>query len=525
MNFFENPEKHRRLYMKGRKTILLLFLALLMLDLNGQTSIQDLLPTLKKYIRFKEVDQFYQLNNYQPAWQGKQEQVLLDLLQQADYLGLNEKDYQYNFISQLRSGVKNISANDDNLEADIRCTDAALHFFTELKTGNRSPALSYNGLKYQPYAGEIPSLVRGYAIGDRLPELVDVLQPHSKEFRNMLNLLSTLIGRMKEPGFKETKITSSKINTANKPLLQRLYQFGIIDTVTKTFTDKELVLKIKQAQKLFDVLNDGKLRSTILKALNIPLRRRVEELKLALNYLRWLDQLRQSSAAILNIPSTFLTVYDKGELELDSKVIVGKQSTPTPTLSSTITEVILYPYWMVPYKIATRELLPSIKRNIGFIESGNYEVLNKQGRRLDPYAINWHSLSTSYFPYIIRQSTGCDNALGVVKFNFYNPFTVYLHDTPSKSLFTLNKRYFSHGCMRVEKPLDFAHIVLGSNRIAIDTLTERGCLDHQSPLVVPVEKELPVVILYSTAWYTRDGDIKFYDDVYEKLSQLLPRIN
>jgi len=196
----------------------------------------------------------------------------------------------------------------------------------------------------------------------------------------------------------------------------------------------------------------------------------------------------------------------------------GKPATPTPTLTSTITEVILYPYWNVPNKIATREILPSIKRDIGFLNRGNYQVLNSQGKVVDPYKINWHSLSTSYFPYTIRQSTGCDNALGIVKFNFYNPFTVYLHDTPYKGLFSFNKRYFSHGCMRVDNYLELAHFLLGRNRKAIDTLTAKGCLYQQAPKPVPVERDLPIIILYSTVWYNKEGVIKFYDDVYRYLN-------
>ena len=178
--------------------------------------------------------------------------------------------------------------------------------------------------------------------------------------------------------------------------------------------------------------------------------------------------------------------------------------------------MILYPYWNVPYKIATRELLPSIKRNRGYLAANNFQVLDKNGRILNPYSINWSSFSTSYFPYTIRQSTGCDNSLGLLKFNFYNPFTVYLHDTPAKGLFTLNKRYFSHGCMRVEKPVEFGQLLLGRNRMAIDTLTIKGCLKSQAPKSVPTEEKLPVVVMYSTAWYDSTGRVIFFEDIYHR---------
>jgi murein L,D-transpeptidase YcbB/YkuD len=276
---------------------------------------------------------------------------------------------------------------------------------------------------------------------------------------------------------------------------------------------------------MFDVYADGRLSSAVLSAFNVSLNRRIKELALFINYMRWMDDVKNRSfLAVLNIPAAYLFVYQDRNIILDSKVITGKPSTPTPTLSSTITEVILYPYWMVPKKIATRELLPRIKRNPGYIDAYNYQVLNSAGRVVNPYSINWYGLSTSYFPYTLRQCTGCDNALGIIKFNFYNPFTVYLHDTPTKELFKLEQRFFSHGCMRVEKPLELARLVLGYNRIAVDTITAKGCLKQQAPLPVRVEKPLPLYVMYSTVWFNRDGEIRFYGDVYGKLPDLLQRV-
>jgi murein L,D-transpeptidase YcbB/YkuD len=117
---------------------------------------------------------------------------------------------------------------------------------------------------------------------------------------------------------------------------------------------------------------------------------------------------------------------------------------------------------------------------------------------------------------MIRQSTGCDNALGLVKLNFYNPYSVYLHDTPNKSLFNFNKRYFSHGCMRVEKAMELAHLVLKNNSIAIDTLEAKGCLYNQSPIIVPADEIIPVFVLYNTAWVDSTGGVSFSEDIYRK---------
>jgi murein L,D-transpeptidase YcbB/YkuD len=287
----------------------------------------------------------------------------------------------------------------------------------------------------------------------------------------------------------------------------------------KNLPDSILKLKIKEAQKQFDLVADGKPGKTTIAQLNVPLSVRLQQLNLAVNYYRWLYCLIQQEAVIVvNLPAACLKVYQNNAVLLEMRVIVGKRKTPTPTLTSRVQEVILYPYWHVPGSIATKELLPLIKRNPGYIDKGNYQVLNKSGNIVDPYSINWQALSSSYFPYLIRQSSGCDNALGLLKLNFSNPFDVYLHDTPNKKLFKQQKRFFSHGCMRMEKPMEMGHLVLQQNRVAIDTLSQKGCLRNQSPVTVKANEHMPVIVWYNPAGIDSAGRVIFYEDVYNRFN-------
>jgi murein L,D-transpeptidase YcbB/YkuD len=274
---------------------------------------------------------------------------------------------------------------------------------------------------------------------------------------------------------------------------------------------------VKKAQAKFDLLNDGVLRSTALEQLNMPLQARMDRLVISVNYYRWIRALVQSRPVILvNIPAAYLKVYKGNSVLLEMRMVVGKPSTPTPTLTSTVTEVILYPYWVVPHSIIANEMLPTLRSNPGYIDAGNYQVLDRRGKIVDHRKINWSAVSASNFPYIIRQSTGCDNALGLLKLNFYNPFTVYLHDTPSKSLFMTKRRYYSHGCMRMEKPMELGHMVLGNNQVAIDTLEDKGCLRNQSPVYVPAEHKMPVIVWYNPVDIDPRGQVVFYEDVYKR---------
>lgn len=497
---------------------LLLFLNASILSF-GQFITREEMAKYKSWPRFHALSQLYAFNDSNFIWinQSKQREELFDLLHLSSSLALNEADYQGAFIQSFRQDQV-LQTKADSVEAELRFSDAALHFFTEIQTGNRRPSFGYTGLKYSPDISSLPAQIASHLRPGGLKALLNELQPRSKEYHNTLQKLNWFRKVVNDDGFAEVKITSKKVDSGNRLLLRRLYQLGITEAETGPMNSKELVQKLKAAQEMFDLSVDGVIGNATLNAFNTPLKKRIDELILAVNYLCWLENIKQTSVLILNIPAAHLMVYNQGDIILDSKVIVGKSATPTPTLTSTITEVILYPYWNVPFNIATKELLPAIKRNVGYLSAKNYQVINRQGKVVNPYSLNWHSFSTAYFPYVIRQSTGCDNALGLVKFNFYNPFTVYLHDTPGKDLFLSGNRFFSHGCMRVEKPSELAHLLLGKNRIAIDTLTAKGCVDKQAPIVVPIETTLPVIILYSTVWYNKDGAVRFYTDVYGKLN-------
>jgi len=472
-----------------------------------------------KYV--SEVNEFYARLNYQTAWIQKENKgscdIFLDVLKLSAGLGLREKDYQFSYIEAFRSGTAHFQNTNDSLEAEVRITEAAIHFYNDIAYGNTKPALGYNGLKYVPGCRNIPALLANYISRNSLQLLITHLSPSLPEITAMENKIRRFHIVMADSNFREVFITTNKVNGTNKPLISKLYQLGIINSVNNNLFDNILKQKVKEAQRQFNLLADGVLRSTIIQELNIPLSVRLQQLNLSVNYYRWLYCLMQNqSVIVVNIPAAYLKVYRNNKVILEMRMIVGKKSTPTSILASTVNEVILYPYWHVPYSIVTKELLPAIRRNPAYIDAGNYQVLNKAGKIVNPYSVNWHALSTKYFPYIIRQSTGCDNALGLLKLNFYNPFGIYLHDTPTKSLFMQNKRFFSHGCMRMEKPMELGHLVLKNNPIAIDTLEQKGCLRNQSPITVPADEHMPVIVWYNPGGIDSSGRVLFYEDVYEK---------
>jgi hypothetical protein len=440
------------------------------------------------------------------------------VLKQADGFGLSEKEYSIKFIESVANGFTKMPLAADSVEAEIKITSVALHFFSDIAYGNTKPSFGYNGLKMNDKCRNVPALLAEYISRNELSQLVTKLSAGLSEINIVEKKIQYFLRVIADSTFRDINISSAKVTGTNLPLILKLFYLGFIDSLKYNFTDSIVKIKVKEAQLSFDLLNDGVLRKTILEALNIPIAQRLQQLQLAINYYRWLYCVMQNQPVIVvNIPAANLKVYRQNTVILNMRIIVGKRSTPTPTLASTVNEVILYPYWHVPNSIATKELLPLIKRNPGYINTGNYQVLNNSGRIVNPYSINWHALSRSYFPYTIRQSTGCDNSLGLLKLNFYNPFGVYLHDTPSKSLFALKKRFFSHGCMRMEKPMEIGHLVLKDNFIAIDTLEQKGCLINQSPITVNADVPMPVIVWYNPVSVDiATGRVIFYEDVYNK---------
>ena len=177
----------------------------------------------------------------------------------------------------------------------------------------------------------------------------------------------------------------------------------------------------------------------------------------------------------------------------------------------------------MPYSIATKEMLPAIQRDPNYLSARNFDVKDRNGDIIDPAGVDWSQVTRRNFGYTFVQRPGVSNALGEIKFIFPNQHSVYLHDTPSKTLFARAERTFSHGCIRVDRPFDFAEVLLqqdGWNREMIDA--EIASRNTRS---VFLSQPLPVLLLYWTAAIGEDGQIHFYNDVYERDQKILTALD
>lgn len=230
----------------------------------------------------------------------------------------------------------------------------------------------------------------------------------------------------------------------------------------------------------------------------------------SMNILKYLSIYGQSEYIVANIPETEVRYYQNGKLKLEMKSVVGKKKSPTPTIASYITNIVTFPFWNVPFSIASKELLPKVQKDESYLERNNFEVVDAKGNVVDDSDLNWDSYTEKNFPYFFRESTGPNNSLGVLKFNLGNPFSIYLHDTNSKKAFAKDFRFLSHGCVRLEKPIELADL-LTRGKVNVWEL-KTGQKDTESK-IIKLDLKVPVFIVYMPV--VVDGEkVTFLKDVY-----------
>lgn len=292
----------------------------------------------------------------------------------------------------------------------------------------------------------------------------------------------------------------------NIPALIKLYNqknqlVELVRVLNKQSTEVQIILDSLNSLQKSASKNQAKIRLLITAA----------------NDYRWLNAARTNQRIVLvNIPSAQLKVYDGVKITLQMKLILGKTITPTKTLSTYIKQVTINPYWTVPKSIIVNEMLPKIQQDISYLSRNHLEVLGSNYKAINPYEVNWYGIDLVDFPYIIRQSTGCENSLGILKLEFDSPFSMYLHDTPEKKLFDYKTRFFSHGCMRMEKPVEMGRLLLEDNLAAIDSIDLTKCYLNPKPIYIPVTTKTPLVVWYSRVDFDSNNNLLFYKNVYNR---------
>src|ERR1700730_16412341 len=276
---------------------------------------------------------------------------------------------------------------------------------------------------------------------------------------------------------------------------------------------------VKRFQARHGLAATGTMTPRTLAALNVPVQKRIKQLEASLERVGNMNFAFGQRYVVVNLPATFAEAVEDDKVVRRYRVIVGKTEKPSPTLTAEITSVNLNPTWTVPSSISKTEISAHMRKDPGYLSRMHMEVLDAHDAPIDPRSVDWSGARTPNFT--VRQQSGSFNALGAVKIDMPNPYSVYMHDNNQRNLFSDDYRFDSHGCSRVDNVRDLAAWLLQEempkwNRAAIDAAIATG--QHEE---VALPKKVPVAWIYLTGWMTRDQTVQFRSDIYDQDEQLL----
>lgn len=287
------------------------------------------------------------------------------------------------------------------------------------------------------------------------------------------------------------------------------------DAVDKlTIYDESLQQGVRHFQERHGLDVDGVIGPATLRAMNVPVEKRVKQLEVNIERARWVLDDIEDDFVMVNIAGFRAYVLRNRKIVWETKVQVGKTYRQSPVFRDEIKYLVFNPTWTVPYSIATRDILPKIKRDPDFFANRDFDLKDGKGKFIDPSSIDWATITARNFRFWLVQRPGPNNALGRVKIMFPNKHAVYLHDTPSKVLFDKSARAFSSGCIRVENPFNLAEQLLGGDGWNQEKFQQ--VLDQGETKTVSLSTPMPVLLLYWTAMAKPDGTVYFFNDVYSR---------
>ncbi|HQL90903.1 MAG TPA: L,D-transpeptidase family protein [Syntrophales bacterium] len=486
------------------------------------------------------VIRFYQMRKYGPAWTREgaplpAADTLARAIRAADAEGLQPKDYHLERIEAALGEIRQTLARNERPDAErlvaleFLLTDAYLVYAAHLLNGRVNPeTLHADEWTIYParfnLARHLQKALEGDGFEDSLRRLLPA-QPGYGRLKTALVVYRALAERGGWPVVPGDGRLEKGMRSERVPALRaRLKVTGElpvqIDGASDLF-DEAVEEAVKRFQLRHGLYDDGIVGARTLKALNVPASSRVRQIELNLERWRWLPQNLGNPYILVNIAGYGLEVVENEAPVLTMKIVVGTAFQKTPVFSGKMTYIEMNPYWNVPHSIATEETLEKIRKDPNFFAKENMKVFKAgpNGERVDPAAIDWATLSESNFPYRLRQEPGPRNPLGRIKFMFPNKHSVYLHDTSDPHLFRRERRGFSHGCIRIEKPMDLAEFVMRGSR---EWSKERiaAVLKTKETTVANLPKPIPVHILYFTAWGNGDGTVHFLEDIYRRDERL-----
>ncbi len=462
---------------------------------------------------------FYHLRNNKPAWGSlKNRNALYLAVKDADKEGLIPSDYNLKQLEAIIHSGKNSSLN--NAVLDLFFTDIYLSYAYHLANGKLNPNKLYKDWKITKNSYSYNQLLNESIQNNNLISILENYKPNQKIYQQLKaelarakNLINTDSARtIVQQG---NKIRPNQTNQRIVTIRKRLNELGYLEdslVTGSTQLDSTLQTRIKLFQQEKQLQVDAIIGEGTVNALNRTHLDNYHSILANLERWRWFPRNYGETSIVVNIPQYQLTYYSKKD-SITHNVIVGKTARKTPVFSSVVKHIDFNPLWYIPPTIKKEDIIPSASKNIEYLRKKNISVYNKQGKKLILDSINWKSREPYSYRYI--QAAGNNNALGSLKIIFPNNFSVYLHDTPSKSLFEKNYRAKSSGCVRVQNVTQLAANIIDWPEAKI-----MSTIDKKQAKRVLATKKINVHFLYWTVLFDKNTKPVFLNDVYNYDSEL-----
>ena len=468
---------------------------------------------------------FYAERGFAPAWvDPRNAEILVAAIRDSHDEGLNPEDYHVGEIERRRAELADGATPDPSTvaELDLLLTDALVALAYHYLYGKIDP-ISVNAnwnvdrsfIDVEPIVAIESALRNGTLAAD-----IENTKPKHYFYVRLRDALARYRQIEKDGGWETVPpgpaLKPGDTDPRVPAIRRRLRLTGDLAAKADTGSerlDEALDTAVKTFQWRHGLAVDGVVGATTLETMNLPVARRIEQIRINMERARWYTREVERDAVVVNIAGFMVYVTRDDRVVWYTKAMVGKLYRKTPLFKGKMTHIVINPTWTVPPTILRKDVLPKVIADPAYLQTKNISVLDRSGKRLDPSAVDWATVSTRSFPYMLRQNPGPKNALGRVKFIFPNPHFVFLHDTPSRSRFVEETRTFSSGCVRVENPLELAALLLDDpenwSLEKIEQTVESG-----KTKTVLFEEPIAVYLAYWTAAVDGQGDINFRRDPY-----------
>lgn len=473
---------------------------------------------------------YYSQNKYTVVFTDKgiltkQGDTLLEVIKNADIYGLIPADYHFEKIESLLKTAKDSTTQKFDaiklLHTDLLLTDAFFTLAVHINKGRfNADSLTYEW-KGNQLDTNVVEIFKTVLKTNTIRQAIDSLETRNEYYRALKLALKDFKIEFKDSDWDSIASRDSDSTTFMARIKERLIKSHDYFDEFNGSDSIKLVKSIKNFQCKNNLLEDGKIGKLTFKALQRTKQDYINQIALNMERWRWSRVPSEKQYVWVNIPKYEMKVIEEDTLVMKSRVIIGAPDHQTPLLKSTIRYFLIYPYWTVPFSIATKEILPILKRDTSYLRRKHFDVLDGNNKKVDASKIKWKKYSKTYFPWKLRQGIGEDNSLGILKFNFENKYGVYMHDTDNRKLFGREMRAMSHGCCRLEKFMDFATFLIRDDSVKYPVDSLLSDISKEQQKYVYIKKPIALYITYFTSEIDEYGELHFFNDIYKRDEKML----